>query len=217
MTNIIQAEQNNQISTNIPHHKYKNIIFDLGAVLVKFNPKELVEELFKKEPTIPYELIDALHNPLWLNIDRGTMTPDEVIEALSGQFDKAKLTRFFYEVPPFLTPLQDGLDILKQVQQKGYKTYVLSNLYHDSYEIIKHYDFIKTFDGWIYSYQHKCAKPEQEIYQKLLSLYNLSPHECLFIDDLPQNIAGAQAMGIDGIVCTNHDYVRQQLQALRVL
>jgi HAD superfamily hydrolase (TIGR01509 family) len=113
--------------------------------------------------------------------------------------------------------LQEGIEILKTVQSKGYNTYILSNLSQVAYNRVINYDFLHTFNGAVYSYQINLAKPDPGIYQHLLNTYNLNPEECIFIDDREDNIKGANALKIDGIVCDDHARVRKELCAYGIL
>jgi len=114
-----------------------------------------------------------------------------------------------------------GLQILKDVKAKGYKTYLLSNIPKEDYEYYLQQEDLKQIfeltDGGIMSYKVKAVKPESKIYKELLKTYNLKPEECLFIDNKQLMIDGAQAVGIDGIVCLNHDEVIEELKRRDVL
>lgn len=199
------------------HPKYKNIIFDLGGVLITYNPKKIVQDLFQEhERETVIALMDAMHKT-WLDVDKGLLSPQQAVEKLSLSFDKDMVIKFTQEVPRRFKPMGDGVEILKKIKQKGYKTYILSNLSQLAYDQICSYDFLQEFDGAIYSYQHKSVKPESQIYHALMTTYSLKPEECLFIDDLDVNIQAAQTHGIDGILCKNHDYVLEQLLHLKVL
>jgi putative hydrolase of the HAD superfamily len=205
------------IQPALQHEKYKNIIFDLGAVLFYFNPYENLHDLFGLNKEQAAAIVKNISGPVWLDMDRGVLTPEQVACKLEDQFNKDDMMKFLNAMPERLVPIELGVRILNQVRQKGYKTYVLSNLAEFCYLKVKDYDFVKRFDGAIYSYQHGCAKPEAQIYKTLLSTYSLKAEECLFIDDLEVNINSSKSLGIDGIVCKDHDYVLDQLKLLKIL
>lgn len=201
-----------------PHPKYRNIIFDLGGVLIYFNRKELLSLIFKDEPDYPENLAETPLTREWLEMDRGFFSAVQVSEALSDRYPKDKVLKFIQSIPAYLNPLEEGLEIVRAVKKLGYKTYVLSNLSQEAHEAIcKHHDFFSQFDGTIFSYQVHAVKPDAEVYDTLLKTYNLTAEECLFIDDLEVNIAAGKALNIDGIVCDNHTHVVQELRALKVL
>jgi len=216
---VVSKEQHNEIAPDLlkPHEKYRNIIFDLGAVLIYFDAQEMIADVFKDEKPIPYELFGAIKTSIWYDMDRGVKSPQEVVDLLADQYDKNKLSKFIAALPARLQPLNEGIALLDAVKARGFKTYILSNLSIDCYNVVSKYDFLQRVDGAVYSSMVKLTKPEPEIYQHLLTKYSLRPHECLFIDDLTQNIDGAKAVGIDGIVLSNHAQVKADLQKLNIL
>jgi FMN phosphatase YigB (HAD superfamily) len=198
--------------------QYKNIIFDLGAVLLYFKPREILQDIFKGEKKVPFDLAVAPQSPEWLQMDKGFFSPDQVASSLAHKFNEQNLLKFMIELPRYLKPLSQGLDIFYKVKNAGYKTFVLSNLSKHCYEqVVCNHDFLRDFDGHIYSYQVKKVKPEPEIYKHLLSKYALKAENCLFIDDLEHNIMAAENCGIKGILCSSHDYVFEKLSDLSVL
>lgn len=199
------------------HPKYKNIIFDLGAVLIYFNAREIIADIFKDDEHKPYELFEAMKTTECLDWDRGLRTPHEVAEILSHTYDKEKLKRYLLAIPDYLYPLDHGLKLFETIKNRGYKTYALSNIAQECHVKIAQSEFFKKLDGAVLSYQVKAAKPDAAVYKHLLERYNLTASECLFIDDLPENIAGGQAMGIDGIVLTSHEQVIQDLKKIGIL
>ena len=199
-------------------NRYKNVIFDLGGVLIYFNPRELIEKIFVDFDEKPYALVQAVHTKPWLDMDRGKLTVPEVAQALAGTYDSAQVSHFLASIPTYLHPLADGLQILQEVKSRGYKVFVLSNLSGYAHEaVLRHAGFFDLFDGAIFSYQVGFAKPDPEIYQALLTKYNLVADECVFIDDLVKNIDAGKALGIDGIVCDDHTKVRGELVARGIL
>ena len=212
--------QSKLLNTIKPHHKYRNIIFDLGGVLIYFKPNELAAAIFNDQQRreVPKDFMHAIASREWLEMDRGTMTRDEVCEALVDRFPRAMMEQFMSHLPHHLNPMPAGEAILHAVQQKGYATYILSNMSDWAHNVINQKtDLFKRFDGAIFSYQVASVKPEPKIYQLLLERYGLKANECLFIDDLEININAARALGIDGIVCHDHDQLRADLTHLAVL
>jgi epoxide hydrolase-like predicted phosphatase len=198
------------------HSHYRNIIFDLGGVLVHYKPHELIERAFKEHTEKPWYLLDIIHMPEYAEIDRGTLTPEQAFTRLAERFPdkpcKEHCNIFLQHVIDQLLPIDQGVKTLQAVRAKGFNTYILSNLFLLTHQRIASYDFLKLFDGAVFSYQVKMIKPQTEIYDHLLTTYNLNAHECLFIDDLEANIKGAQNVGIDGILCKDHDHVVEELK-----
>jgi HAD superfamily hydrolase (TIGR01509 family) len=207
--------------------KYKNIIFDLGGVLIDWRPKDFLKAIFVDQPEVLKKFAQGLvgnvkdeFEKIGQSANRGTMTVNQFSQALAQSLDIDLHHAAYYveQLPSYLVPIQQGLDILHKVKQAGFKLYILSNFPQEWFDPIEQqYDFFKLFDGGVISYRVGQVKPEPAIYHTLLSQYELVSGECLFIDDLPQNIEAGIACGIDGIVCSDHTYVAQELERLFVL
>ena len=204
----------------LPHPQIKNIIFDLGGVLVHFFPHQLIKDLFKDEKDFQHNFVEVCASPEWFDMDRGVLTPTQMAQKVADRFPEHLVLRFFNEVLDTLTVLPDGLKILHEAKKLGYNVYILSNMsevgLNKLHEDQRFYDLLKLFDGAIFSYQVQEVKPEPKIYQILLNQYALKPEESLFIDDLDVNILAAKNLGIAGIVCKQHHEVVQELQKLGV-
>ena len=184
---------------------YKNIVFDMGNVLIMFYP----EKTLRKYLTDQNE-IDAVMNVFYKSVgyrecDRGTMTYDELIDSMRDQLPPhlIALLRKLYveqcfggtEMPPF----PEMYDLVLKLKENGYKTYLLSNAGFDFHDYSKAIPAIGLLDGVVISCEYKLLKPEPEIYETLFEKFSLDPAECVFIDDMQENIDGAAACGMDGI------------------
>src|SRR6185436_4418753 len=193
--------------------QYKNIIFDLGNVLLEWNP-----ERFLKELELPLHFMEIFHSLLWATHDGGLLTREELIAKLPSQYDKEVFAFCVERIAPFLLPIPEMIETMHEVRRKGYKVYILSNMPHELHHELKLlHDFFKYFDGQVYSYEVKAIKPQPEIYQALINTYKLKEHESIFIDDLETNIRAAKELGIEGIVCKNPAQVRSELQLLKII
>ncbi|OHE72327.1 MAG: hypothetical protein A2007_00995 [Verrucomicrobia bacterium GWC2_42_7] len=198
---------------------YKNVIFDLGAVLVKWDPKELVRHLKREDPSVSDSLLEIPQTEAWKNFDKGFYSIQDVLVALQDTYPRRHVKMFIegmYKTQ--LQPLSEGLDLFYAVKSRGYKMFVLSNFSKETFErCYNNYSFLHDLDGAVFSHAIGLAKPDPEIYFYLLENYRLKPEECLFIDDLAVNIQAAKCIGIDGIVCDNHEKVRMVLEQKGVL
>jgi FMN phosphatase YigB (HAD superfamily) len=218
MTNNVTLVQNQPIIPAL-HHKYKNIVFDVGAVLISWKPDEFLKNTFgdSLSPAIS-KYFENFSSGNWADLDRGTITDVQAIAALTKDLGASTANKLITCMVDHLTPLSDGITIFNEIKSRGYKTYILSNMSELCLQkIAAENDFVKQVDGAIWSYKVKCIKPEPQIYHELLREYSLKAEECIFIDDREENIKGAQALGIDGIVCKNHEYLRQELGKLKII
>lgn len=192
---------------------YKNIIFDLGNVLLEWKPQRFLKEL-----DLPLHFMEIFHSLLWATHDGGLLTREEVIAKLPAHYDKEVFAYCLQRIAPFLTPIPEMIATVHEVRRKGYKVYILSNMPQELHqELQKLHDFFQYFDGQVYSYAVKAIKPQPQIYEALLQSYKILGHESIFIDDLEMNIRAAQDLGIEGIVCQNPTQVRTELKLRKII
>lgn len=188
----------------------KNVIFDLGNVLISFHPEkfteENVEEKYRKDF---YNLVFG--GKQWQDLDRGTLEYEDAVEYFSSQLPQCKdaIKKLFdRKIIDCLSPIEENVEIMKSLKGK-YNLYILSNFHYPAFEnIYNNWEFFKTFDGKIVSGFHKLLKPEKEIYELLLNTYSLKPEECLFIDDVKVNIEGAERCGINAVQLTSPELLK---------
>ena len=195
----------------------KNVVFDLGRVLIGFDPVAYLRGF-----GYPEETVQALHTIVfgrdWYLYDRGDFLRIEDLAKATAERYPSYADQI-YEVMRgdwvnihYLMP--DTAAYLAELKRRGYRVYLLSNLSIDSYEFIHRYDFFHTVDGGVFSYQERSCKPEEKIYRVLLDRYSLAPEETVFLDDSPDNIAAAERLGIRGVLFTDLTSAKQQTEAL---
>lgn len=193
----------------------KNIVFDVGMVLIDFCWAAYCKELGYDESTIHEFKEKMIDSPYWAGLDDGSLTTDEAImkfvEAMPHYEDKIR--RFWDGAQYFVReyPYADGL--VKELQEKGYKVYLLSNYPLDMYHLHwPTFAFFKRVDGYIVSAEEKIAKPNLAIYRLLCERYNLKEEECFFIDDRQVNVDAAKSVGMDGCLFTGYEELREQMK-----
>ena len=190
----------------------KNIIFDMGGVLIDYNPEKTLYGMFDKE-TADLLLRVIFRNPLWSDKDRGIILPAEIMEKVRGEipaeiFEQvSSMVDNFY---PYMPPFERMESFVRELKEKGFGIYLLSNASYDFHERREGIPALSMFDGVIISADHKLLKPEKEIYETLYKKFSLIPEECYFIDDVQANIDGAKATGMDG-----HCYYHGDIEILR--
>lgn len=197
----------------------KNIVFDIGDVLVKFMPEASVRYIGVDETEVNDVLAATVGSRWWAELDRGVMDEEEVIGKMIEESPKYKdaIRKFFDDGKELLVEAFDYSEKwIDDMKSRGYRVYLLSN-YPRSYFLLHsetRMKFVKNVDGKVVSAFVKSVKPEHEIYKILLDTYNLNPNECVFIDDREDNVEGAVKAGMHGIVFKNFEDANQKLESL---
>lgn len=181
----------------------KNIVFDLGGVLFardkhKCSPEFI--DFFRFIRTDP--MLD-----FWVEYDRGTLTLDQVVDALCALHGcTPEVARaYLREAIDRQEPVRATERLVGELKRAGYRLYVLSNMSREFIDFLRRADVYALFDGEVVSCEEGTVKPEPRIYRILLDRYGLDPAQTLFIDDRAANIAAAREAGIDGFQFDPHD------------
>ena len=180
----------------------KNVVFDLGNVLLSFVPSEYLDKKNYPENIKTKILSEIFNSEEWQMLDRGEITSDEVIDIISSRstLKREEIAHIFNLRTDILYPLDNNIKFLPLLKKKGYKLYFLSNFPMDIFEeVTSGYYFFKYFDGGVISSHAKFSKPDSRIYKILIEKYSLIPEDCLFIDDLEINVKAAKTAGMIGI------------------
>lgn len=193
----------------------KNIIFDLGNVLISFRPAEYLEK-----NNYPLSISDVILNDIfrsreWAMIDNGSITTDEAIEILSvkSSLKKPEIAEIFNLRTNIMFPLEKNARLLPVLKKQNLRIFYLSNFPMDIFgEIKKSFQFFTYFDGGIISAEVKCSKPDPNIYRILSEIYKLKPDECLFIDDYEGNTRAAENLGMKVFYTAGSTDIRNDLK-----
>ena len=183
------------------------VVFDLGNVLVDYNGGVCVDMLgYTGE--VKKELIHAIFlSDAWKAGDEGSVTPEEQLtQFINNAPHLEKEIRDVYEhLDGSIRKFDYTEEVLAHFRKAGFKLYYLSNYGEYLFEKTKYeLDFLRKFDGGIISYREKLMKPQKEIYNLLMTRYNIKPNDAWFIDDRPENVEAANAVGMHGIVFDSH-------------
>ena len=199
--------------------KKRNLIFDVGGVLIGYRWKEMFMDDFGLSDEKAEELGSMIFDdPMWPDFDRGLIEADSIVEHYCTRYpDSAKyIKRLFYENDLMATDREAVWDRMVELKDRGYNIYILSN--YSEYLFKKHTDhmpFRKIIDGGIVSYEVGTIKPEPEIYRKILEKYDLDPSECIFFDDIDKNVEAARAHGIESRLVTSEEDLLRKLDELK--
>ena len=193
----------------------KNIIFDLGNVLISFIPSE-----YLKKKNYPSNIRNTILNDIfrseeWKKLDNGDITVSEAIEsiALKSALKREEIALVFNLRIDIMFPLDDNVRLLPELKKQGYRVFYLSNFHLDTFEAVKNdYYFFKYFDGGVVSADIKLSKPDLRIYRYILDKYALKPEESLYIDDIEENIAVAYSTGMQTLLTYGSPKISEELE-----
>lgn len=200
----------------------RNVIFDLGGVMINYNPAAFIRDMGYDEETCQAVLNAIFYDPVWEDMDMGKyMTyTDALPEFIKRHPDLETPIREFFQpdwMEVYTVKEETERELYDWVHEKGLKIYILSNYAADGFTYISNkYPFFKKSSGHVVSAFEKCMKPDPEIYRILLERFNLKPEECVFIDDFPKNIEAARKAGMNGIVFTDVKSAKEGLLKLGV-
>lgn len=195
----------------------KNIIFDVGNVLVEYNPDGLMRRLGFDEETLQVVNQAVFQNELWNESDRGVLSPEELLKAFIANnpaYEK-EIRQVIDAVGDTISLMPYTVEWVKGLKERGYHLYILSNYAEYTYEKTSHkMEFLPYMDGVVFSYRCKLIKPEKEIYEYICETYGLKPEESVFLDDREDNVQAARNMGMNGIVFENYAQGSETLEQL---
>ena len=198
--------------------KIESIIFDLGGVLVDWNPDYVYHTIFDREEDL-HRFYREICTPAWNEEQDAGRTLREGTEMLIKQFPhEEKNIRVYYDrwQEMLRGPIEGTVDILKALKDSGkYKLYALTNWSHETFPVALHkFDFLHWFDGRIVSGEEKIRKPFPEIYQLIVKRYNIDPHTAVYIDDNERNLTAPAAMGMQTIHFQSPGQLKEELELL---
>lgn len=197
----------------------KNIVFDVGKVLVEFDWQSLFDAL-GFSPEAYEEVAQAtVQSELWNEFDRSKMADEEILEGFleraPGRRDE--VMRFWDNIGNCIRRYDYAFPWIRSLQERGYGVYLLSNYPRRIYsQSIEELAFVEIVDGAVFSYEVQYTKPEREIYEALLRKYGLNPTECVFIDDNRANIVAANELGMATIHFHTKSQAEEELRSLGV-
>ncbi len=177
----------------------KNIIFDLGNVILKDSPSIVLEE--SKMLCENYNIIKSKFFDNWNELDLGNETLKEHLDNCGFDFyineNIKEILLNYYKYRPFNNEV---IELMKNLKSSKYNIFILSNNNKEAYKYLKKLPIFNFVDGWIVSCDYHIMKPNKDIYIKLFQTFNIIPEECFFIDDKEENINVAKTLGMEGFI-----------------
>ena len=198
----------------------KNILFDMGQVLIRFDRDYFMTRLGVSEEDRPLLMREIFLSVEWVQMDRGTLCEAEAFCKIAPRLperlhDAAKKLIEMWDRP--ILEIEGMYELVEELKTMGYGIYLLSNAsirQHEYWPKIPGWQF---FDGKVISADEKIMKPHPDYYRIALERFGLKPEKCFFIDDVPANIEGALFCGISGAVFHKDvSLLRSQLRAAGV-
>ena len=196
------------------------VVFDLGGVLIDWNPRYLYRKLFDDEAAMEAFLAEVV-TPEWNGEQDSGRTWAEAVETLSRQHPEQRelITAYWHR---WLETLGDAIaptvEILDELRGTGVRLLALTNWSAETFPLARpRYPFLEWFDGIIVSGEMKIAKPDLRIFRHLLEDNGLDPATTVFIDDSEANVQAAAGLGIVAIRFTGAEPLRRELIALGLL
>ena len=192
------------------------IIFDLGGVLIDWNPRYVYRKIFKTEEEVEWFLQNVATSEWNENQDAGYPLHKATEELIAKHPDWEPEIKAYYG--RWLEMLGDAIhetvEVLKKLKRSGkYKLYALTNWSAETFpHALERFEFFKLFDGVVVSGAEKMRKPSAEFYQILLNRYKLDSSKTIFIDDSLRNVKGAEKVGIAGIQFHNPSQLKEELR-----
>ncbi|MFO7815648.1 MAG: HAD family phosphatase [Halanaerobiales bacterium] len=180
----------------------KNVVFDLGNVLLDFNPDKIIADHIEDEKLQQKISKNIFESREWLLLDKGEISTSKATEIFIKRQPKNEklIKKIMKNWKYYLKPIKYNIKVLKKLAKMPLDIYLLSNFHKDAFEEVhKKNDFFEHFEGMIISYQVKAIKPDREIYEKLIESFDISVNNILFIDDSLENIQVAAELGFKTI------------------
>lgn len=202
--------------------KINTIIFDLGGVLVDWNPAHLYKEVFNGDLKKTKWFLDNICTNAWnAEQDGGRTIADGNALKIKEFPEYEDYIKLYYKEWPkmFNGPINENVEIFKKLKKSGnYKIYALTNWSAEKWDkALELFPFFNDFDGVVVSGQEKTRKPFFEIYTLLLERFNIDPEHAIFIDDNLDNINAANKLNIHGIHFNNNTNLKDELNHYNII
>ena len=199
--------------------RIKNVIFDVGNVLVDYDWKTYLKGFHFPEEEEKKLAKEIFQSDIWNERDKGLYDEEEYIRRFIEKAPEYKkdIRRVLRETPKTIGTRDYAQTWVQYLKKRGYHLYVLSNYSEYMLERTKtKMNFLKYMDGTVFSCDVKEVKPEPAIYKILLEDYDLKPEECVFIDDREENCRGARKLGMHAVRFHDFKQAAADLEALGV-
>jgi putative hydrolase of the HAD superfamily len=194
-----------------------NVIFDLGGVLVEWNPEKVLRGFYADDARRGLLMAQLYQHSDWLDLDAGTLAEEEALGRLASRVggQREELAGLFEATRASLTPKPDSVELLEKLHQQGLGLYCISNMPASSYAYLRaRHAFFGRFRGVAISGQLQLMKPDARIFRHLLEAHGLMAQHTAFVDDSVKNVQAAEALGLKGVRFQDAAQCARELAAL---
>ena len=199
----------------------KTVIFDLGGVLIDWDPKYVYRNIFEKEKEMEWFFQNICTFEWNEEQDAGRTIAEATTQLIKKYPDHEKNIRAYYDRWEEMLggPIDETVEILAELKKNpNLKLYALTNWSAETFPIaLKKYEFLHWFDGRLVSGEEKIRKPFIELYKRLLDKYSIDPSTALYLDDNTRNLLPAKELGMQTIHFQNPQQFRKELVELGVI
>mgnify|MGYP000884134140 CR=1 FL=1 len=198
----------------------KNLVFDVGNVLVTFDPDTYISGFVANPAKVRYLSHKIFLSRFWKAGDLGMMTRQESVDAICEENPgyETLIHRILQNCNQMLTEVPQNTHFLKELKEAGFSLYILSNTNSSAWEYMTtHYALFQYMDGVTVSFMEHCLKPEPEIFKRLIMCHNLVPENCIFVDDMEVNTNIARILGFQTITLQHPTRLREELMKIPVI
>jgi 2-haloacid dehalogenase len=196
------------------------VIFDLGNVLIAWDPRRLYRQLIEDEVQMEWFLREVCSSE-WNEQQDAGRPWSEATALLRDQFpEQAELIDAYHLrwEETLVGAMEESVALLAQLRARGVRLLALTNWSQETFPIArKLFPFLQWFEGIVVSGEERLIKPDPRIYQRLLERYSVDPSKALYIDDSARNVAAAESLGMRGWWFRGADGLRQHLVELQLL
>jgi 2-haloacid dehalogenase len=218
---MIMTDPQNNTGIQQPGTPIKALVFDLGGVLIDWNPEYLYRTIFPDEQERNW-FLSTICTLDWNEEQDAGRSLKEGTEYLVKKFPEHEASiRMYYDRWKEMLggPIHDTVEIFRQLKfHTGLKLYALTNWSAETFPVaLELYEFLHWFDGRLVSGEERIRKPSPEIYQLLISRFDIRPEESIYVDDNLRNVLPARELGFCGIHFRSPQQFREELLKLGVL
>lgn len=198
----------------------KGVVFDLGAVVIDWNPMYLYAKVFDGDEAKARHFLSTVCTMDWNEQqDKGRSLEEGTLERIALFPEWEAEIRAYYArwIEMIGGPVPGTAAVMAEIKQAGLRLFALSNWNAETFARIRHqYDELEMFEEIVLSGEYGMIKPEAAFYEAALACYGMAAGDLVFVDDNPRNVAGAARIGLPALLFTGADKLRADLAALGV-